>query len=146
MGARALSVDAVAVRPDGLAVAVWTARDASDSYAELWAASYAPGAGWGAPVLVHDPAGLALDHARVALTADGQLVVAWRGDGGDGTLGLFWKATDAGAIDLSAPPTEVAPPAWAAAADLATFALSPDAPLTLFAHYAGIATPALTTW
>ena len=146
LGARALAVSDVAVRADGVAVAVWEARDATDSYAELWAATFAPGAGWSAPVLVHDPAGLALDHARVVLTTSGQLVVAWRADRGDGPLGLFWKTTDVGTMDLSGHATEVAPPAWAAGADLTTFALSPDAPLTLFARYAGIPTPALTTW
>ena len=65
----------VASSNEGEAVTVW--QEHSDSDVDLWASTYLPGGGWGAPAPIENNMGDAT-NAQVAIDADGNAIAVWQ--------------------------------------------------------------------
>jgi len=71
--------DAVAVGPNGTAVAVWTQVLLGDSTSHLrvWASEFTPDAGWAAPQKIDTNDSLGSDRPKAAILPNGKAVVVW---------------------------------------------------------------------
>jgi len=149
LGARAVAVSDIAVRAGGSAVVVWVARDPGDTYDQLWGVTFGAGGAPGTPVLVVDPAGRSVDGAQVALDAMGTVVVVWRGERADGTLGVFYAASTLTALSFATGATEIGVPTWVQPLDVSlplSLGGGDPSPLALLFGFVGSDEAMLTTW
>ena len=86
----------IAIDGAGMAYAVWSqVGDADDVFENIWSAQYAPGSGWGAPVLIEPPTDDPLEDdgpattPRIDVNRGGNVFAVWRQNWGG--WGSIWS-------------------------------------------------------